>query len=313
MTKHFGGRRLVFEARDRLGFDDGAAAEVFDEDDPLFPRQRGNVLRERRVHEAVHEEIAAVDFQDEGRLAGDDASIVLERGLVRRADFAQRRAARLEHVRDPESAADLNQLTAGDDDFVYGCPAEMPQDQHQGGGVVVDDRGGFRLAQQREAVLQVSRATASCAAREAVFQVAVIRTDAGQRGHDIRTERGPAEIRVHENAGAVDDRLDAGPTDVEENRPDARNHAVEIGNGLLSPENLEFPAHDVEDHRARQSGVAERVQDFVHRGDRAKARRLHAGDTNLRLKAIRSGPPPLLRSYGGHPSRAIESEGWRRG
>ena len=36
LTKHFGGCRLVFEARDRLGFDHRAAAEVLDEHDPPF-------------------------------------------------------------------------------------------------------------------------------------------------------------------------------------------------------------------------------------------------------------------------------------
>ena len=53
--------------------------------------------------------------------------------------------------------------------------AEMPQDQNQRGGIVVHDGGGFRAAKQREVVLQVSRAAASRAAREAVFEIVVIR------------------------------------------------------------------------------------------------------------------------------------------
>ena len=123
VTKHFGGRRLVLETGDGLACRSSRRCRGPRRRRTRFFRASAAMSAvERRLHEAVHEEIAAVDFQDERRLARDGAGVVLERRLVRRADLAQPRAARLEHVRDPESAADLHQLAAGDDDLVRRRP-----------------------------------------------------------------------------------------------------------------------------------------------------------------------------------------------
>ena len=105
-------------------------------------------------------------FQNQRRLAGDRAGVVVERRLVRRAHLAQPRAARLEDIGNPESAADLHQLAPGNHHLAGGGPAEVAEDQHQRRGVVVDDGRGFGAAQQRQAVLEIRRAAASCAAGE---------------------------------------------------------------------------------------------------------------------------------------------------
>ena len=121
----------------------------------------------------------------------DRAGVVAERRLVRRADFAQPRAARLENLRDAEAAADLHQLAARDDDLGRRRPAEVPQDQHQCRGVVVDDRGGLGAAENREGVLEIRRAAAARAAGEAVFEVVVVRPDRRQRAMHV----GPSGAR----------------------------------------------------------------------------------------------------------------------
>jgi hypothetical protein len=69
---------------------------------------------------------------------------------------------------------------------------------------------------------------------------------------------------MHENACAVDDRLNAGRGNVHHGCPDLPNHCIESGNRFLRPENPELPAHHVEHHRTRQAGVTEGLQDFVH-------------------------------------------------
>jgi hypothetical protein len=56
---------------------------------------------------------------------------------------------------------------------------------------------------------------------------------------------------VHDDARAVDDRLNARPADVEEHSPDARHHGIELGDGFLGPENLELPPDHVEHDWAR--------------------------------------------------------------
>ena len=63
---------------------------------------------------------------------------------VGRADFHQ--ARRLGHdLRQPEGAADFDELAARNDDFLV--RGQRRQHEHGGGGVVVDHRGGFGAGQ----------------------------------------------------------------------------------------------------------------------------------------------------------------------
>ncbi len=149
-------------------------------------------------------------FQDQGRLPIDGAGVVGERSLVSRTDFTQRRAAGFEDFRDAETTADLNEFAAGDDDFLFRVRREMPQNEHQCGSVVVHDSGGVSPAQEREIVFEIGRAAAAFAAGQIVFEVVVVRADLRQRFDCGRAERSATEVSVDDDAGAVDDRLDAG-------------------------------------------------------------------------------------------------------
>ena len=249
----------MFDPLDRLGLDHGSAAKVFDERHPLAPGHRGDVFGQRRLHEAVHEEIAAMHFQHQRRLAGHRTGVVVERRLVRRAHLAQPRAARLEHIGNPESSADLQQFTPGYHDLVGGGPAEVVEDQHQRRGVVVDDGRGFRAAQHGEAVLEIRGAAPSCAAREVVFKVVVVRTDGRKRADDVGSERSPAEVGVHQNAGAVDHGADAGCAKVLQDGADAGERGIDVGTLPVRSQGVQLAAHHVDDNRARQPGVAERT------------------------------------------------------
>ena len=61
-------------------------------------------------------------------------------------------------------------------------------------------------------VFEVGRPAAPAAGAEIVFQVAVVGAGIHERRDGRRGERRPAQVRVHQNAGAVDDRLEAGRT-----------------------------------------------------------------------------------------------------
>ena len=74
----------------------------------------------------------------------DGGGVVVERGAVGGADLAQPRAAGFEDFGDAETAADLDQFAARDDDFLFRAPREMPQHQDERRGAVVDDRRRFR-------------------------------------------------------------------------------------------------------------------------------------------------------------------------
>ncbi len=78
-------------------------------------------------------------------------SIVAEPSPVGRADLDHPCAGLGDHLGDPEAAADLDQLPAGDDDRSPGTRERRCRQQHGGGAVVDDDRrlGSGQLAQQR--------------------------------------------------------------------------------------------------------------------------------------------------------------------
>ena len=109
----------MLQAGNRLRLDDRAASEVFDEWDSFPPRQLRNLLRHRRLDESAHVEIAVMHFQDHRGFARDAPRIIIDRGLVGRAHFAKPRAAGFQNFRNAEPAANLNQLAAGNDDFIF--------------------------------------------------------------------------------------------------------------------------------------------------------------------------------------------------
>jgi len=134
-------------------------------------------------------------LQNQRRLAANRAAVILERCFVGRAYLAQPRSAGFENVGNPKAAADLDEFAARDNDFVFPrrrftrscapgafgnrriCLAEVPQDQDERGGIVVDDGGSLGLAKRRETSLQIRCATASRAAGKSIFEIAVTRSD----------------------------------------------------------------------------------------------------------------------------------------
>ena len=110
-----------------------------------------------------------------------DSGVIVSRGFVRGADFAQFRATRFENFRDAKTAANLNQLAARDHHFLF-LRGEMPQDEDERGGAIVHHGRCFGRAEQREIVLEISRAMTAFAAGKIVFEIACnLRPDRGER------------------------------------------------------------------------------------------------------------------------------------
>ena len=158
----------------------------------------------------------------------------------------------------------------------------MPKDQHQRRGIVVHDGGRFRVAQQSEIVLEVSRAATSRAASQVVLEIVVLSADRNRRDDRRGRQRSAAEIGVNDNARRVQHRPDARRAQCIDRAAHTRQHALEIGDRLLlAPfvvlltKTREFPAHDRDHGSARQLDVAERQQHFFYRGDGPQAGRTH--------------------------------------
>ena len=71
----------------------------------------------------THAEVGLVDAEDRARALADRVRVVGEAGAVGRPDLDQPGSGLGEDVRDPEGAADLDQLAAADDDLAVAPPA----------------------------------------------------------------------------------------------------------------------------------------------------------------------------------------------
>jgi len=141
--------------------------------------------------------------RDRGGLRVDGRGVVAGARPVRRADFAQTRAALLDDVGDAERAADLDELSARHE-HVASRRRRRQHQQRPRGVVVREDRG--LASEERAAKLgQMLVARAALSMLEIEFEVRV----AGDEVRGIRPERAidrrAPEVRVDDDAGGVDD------------------------------------------------------------------------------------------------------------
>ena len=79
----------------------------------------------RVVREASNIEIRAVDFKDHRGLRSDRLGVILKVGFISSAHLNEFSSRCFEYFRNTEAATDFNQLTAGDNHFVFLALAKM--------------------------------------------------------------------------------------------------------------------------------------------------------------------------------------------
>ena len=141
--------------------------------------------------------------QDECGLLVDGVLVVGGSRAVRRADLDEPCARAREHVGDPEAVADLDQLAAGDEDLAS-LGERREREQHRR-GVVVHDECGFRAGQPPQDRGDVILAGAACALREVVLEVRIAAAGLDGMLEGRGRERRPAEVRVEDHPGRVQD------------------------------------------------------------------------------------------------------------
>jgi len=221
------------------------------------------------MDEAFHVEVAAVDAEDEGGAWGDGAGVVVEGGLVGGADFAEDGAAGFEDIGDAEAAADLDQFAAGDDDLGAGWGGEVAEDEDEGGGGIIDDGGGGGVGGEGEEVFDVGGAGSAFAGVEVEFEVAVTGGDIGEGEGGGLGEGGAAEVGVEEDAGAVDDRLEAVAGEGGEGGVQLGDERGEVGDLAGCAALVEAFADGVDDDGPGQRGRGERAEESVDGGNGA--------------------------------------------
>ena len=206
-------------------------------------------------------------LQNHGRLLANGFAVIAQRRLVRGAHFTQLRAAGFKNFGNAEPAPNLDQLAAGNDDFLLLAGGKMPKHEQQRRGTVVGDGGGFRAAEQREIMFEISRPPAALAAGQVKFEIVVTGGDGLKRFDHGRTEWRAPEVGMNDDARAVNDGQDARRAQGVKGGTDARKHAVEVGNLFLRAQRSQFAADDGHDRWTRQINLAERLKDFLDGGN----------------------------------------------
>src|SRR5439155_21531420 len=110
VLQSFGGRRLVLDYSKLLGGDNRSASQILDKRDPLFSREGSEFRRKRRFYKTAHEEIAAMNSENESAVWPNFLLIIIESRLIRGADFAQFRPSRFDDFANTKAAADRGHL-----------------------------------------------------------------------------------------------------------------------------------------------------------------------------------------------------------
>ena len=144
--------------------------------------------------------------QEQPRLLGQGPGVIGEPRAVGRPHLDQLRAAARHDVGNAKAFADFDQLAARDDDLAAGGARQRVQRQQHRGGVVVDHQTRLGAEQPVEELGGVRVAPPAGAAPEVELQVRVLRGQLEDPPRGFAAERRPAEIRVQDDAGGVDDR-----------------------------------------------------------------------------------------------------------
>jgi hypothetical protein len=156
-----------------------------------------------RFDEAHHPVVRRVHLEDEGGVGPDRGCVVGGPGAVGGAHFDEPAAGLGHDLGHPEAAADLDQLAPGYDDLTA-AGQRRQREQHRR-RVVVDDEAGFGTARPGEQRPCVFVPRSPLAAVHAVLEVGVTATDRPSGGERVVSDRRPTEVRVHDDAGGVDD------------------------------------------------------------------------------------------------------------
>src|SRR5438046_9966666 len=101
------GRRLVLGYSKLLGRDNRSASQILDERDALFSREGNEFRRKRGFHKTAHEEIAAMNFENESCVGHNCFREIVERGRICRADLAQSRPGTIDTFANAKTPAAL--------------------------------------------------------------------------------------------------------------------------------------------------------------------------------------------------------------
>lgn len=209
-TEAFLGSGFVFDGREFFGVHHGSGAEVFDEWEAVVVGELGNFLNPGFADEALDVEVGAVDFEDQRGLGRDRFFVIGEVGLIGGTNFDELGTRGFEDIGNAESSTDLDELGAGNDDFIFPFGNEGSKSEDEGGGAVVDGGRGFGFEEAGEGGFEVAGSFSTSAGGEIEFEIGVAGRNFLESTGSAGSEGRASEIGMNQDAGGIDDGLEAG-------------------------------------------------------------------------------------------------------
>ena len=288
--------------------DEAARAEIFHDRQAAVVAERDQLARRDVGGEPDDTVVRRVNLEEQPGVVSDRTLVILQVGAVRRPHLTQDGAAAQHDVGDPKFSADLDELTARDDDLLaVGQRLERQENRRR---VVVDDQRVLGARQAPQQLLHVRIPRATLFGGQVELEVGIAFGDAGDALEGERAERGSAEIRVEDDAGGIDHRLERERSLAADLFEDPLAHGCGVqGLGVLAHD---APPLGIQD-AANESGqawprdgyrfrpVADLAQHLVHGGKPAEACRAvsaHPASPRPFREGARRLPGPLVARPG---------------
>ena len=151
--------------------------------------------------------VRRMDAHEGDRALADGVFVVLRVDAVGASDLAQGGSAAFHDVRNAEAASDFHKLPPGDHDFAAGTE-RVHRDQN-GGGIVVDHKGGLGSRKRAEQFLNVAVAAAAFPCGKVQLKVGVPPASLEDGVHGLVREDGAAHIGMDDDPGGVEHAAEA--------------------------------------------------------------------------------------------------------
>ena len=249
-----------------------ATSQVMEQPQLMLPGDGGQRFQLDALGEADHLEVAGVHLHDGHRFRRDRSGVIFGAGSIRGADLDHTCTRKAHDLRHSKSAADLDQLAAGNDDLL--APRQCRQHQEHRGGAIVDNRGGLGAGQVPQQLAEQVMAPASPAGQRIEFDGRVRARHAGDGFRRGPRQRSPAEVGMENHSGGIHDRPEPRPSQFSNQAlnpgPPHRRLSDGTAGALLVENALHREPHQRAAMRADHRDRFRFLEELMHARERAK-------------------------------------------
>ena len=166
--------------------------------------ETGQLTDRHRRGEPRHLEVRRMHLQHAAGLLTNRCDVIGARRPVRRSDLAQRRARACNEVRQPESVADLHELTATPHHLA--ARGQHRHREQQCRGAVIDNHDIARIGKRARSAARAPRPREARRPSPRSYSTSTYPAATSSASRAAVRERGAPQVRVEHRPGRVDDR-----------------------------------------------------------------------------------------------------------